>query len=291
MKRLVQCMQVVRALHASPLSAPEATALGLITGSNHRSDATKTLLHSSESSAHPAGLIGSETTKVQAKSAAIFCVAAAATQKIAAAAGVAAETDAGDSKGGSSGSLAELQSVTQAVHAATHASESVALRPKAGSSSASSATHDSRTQNSEACSGAQDSASSGSDKAPAVSLAQSSAADAELPSDIASQSVPLTNPHDQQGANKAHRQAMHSKQQSQKDSSQQQSGVRDLDLLSKLRAVVKPLNKALVVQIFGEEQLKLSCVPAVSISKYIQVRHWRNYCLFHIQWKRKQMNR
>ena len=268
-------MQVVTALHASPLSATEATALGLITGSNHRSDATKTVLHSAESSAHPASLIGSETTKVQAKS--------KATQKIAAAAGIAAETDAGDSEEASSGSLSELQSVTQAVHAATHASDSVALRPRTDSSSISSASQDSTARSSEAGgSGSQGSVSSGSDKARAVSLAQSSAADAELPSDIASQPVPLAHPSNQGDGSTAQSQAAQRRQQRQKDSSQSKSGLQDLDLLSKLRAVVKPLKSALVVQIFGEEQLKLSCVPAVSISKYIQVHHWQDFRVIHI---------
>ena len=56
-------MQVVRALHASPLSADEAAAAGLITAPSHRSTATRTLLHSRSSAANPATLIANQAVK------------------------------------------------------------------------------------------------------------------------------------------------------------------------------------------------------------------------------------
>lgn len=54
-------VQVVRALHASPLSAEEAAAAGLITAPAHRSTATQTLLHSKVSAANPAALVDKQT--------------------------------------------------------------------------------------------------------------------------------------------------------------------------------------------------------------------------------------
>ena len=187
-------LQVMKALNASPLSAPEAAALGLITGPSHRSDATKTLLHSPTSSAHPSSLVASDPT-VYTRS--------AAKQAMIKAAGVSAmlqKSDAQESSAGNSDAGLDLGSApgsaAQAVHSATHVSDSVALRPD----SSDSAPHNSVTQYSPAQgSAAQDLGSAdssvtdtcGTDKAPAVSLGQSSAADAEVPSAIASQPVQL----------------------------------------------------------------------------------------------------
>lgn len=55
--RGLQASDVCKALNASPLSADEAAAAGLITARGHRSAAMRTLLHSATSSADPATLM------------------------------------------------------------------------------------------------------------------------------------------------------------------------------------------------------------------------------------------
>lgn len=55
--RGLQASDVCKALNASPLSADEAAAAGLITARGHRSTAMRTLLHSATSSADPATLM------------------------------------------------------------------------------------------------------------------------------------------------------------------------------------------------------------------------------------------
>lgn len=47
-------MQVIQALHASPLSAEAAVAAGLITGMRHRTEAMQTILHNPQVGGHPA---------------------------------------------------------------------------------------------------------------------------------------------------------------------------------------------------------------------------------------------
>lgn len=55
--RGLEVSDVCKALHASPLSAHEAAAVGLITAPGHRSAAMRTLIHSAASSADPATLM------------------------------------------------------------------------------------------------------------------------------------------------------------------------------------------------------------------------------------------
>ena len=55
--RGLEASDVCKALNASPLSADEAAAAGLITAPGHRSAAMRTLLHSATSSADPASLM------------------------------------------------------------------------------------------------------------------------------------------------------------------------------------------------------------------------------------------
>ncbi len=139
------------ALNTSPLSAPEAAAAGLLTGVSHRSDALQTLLHSPKSAADPATLV---TTNQG------LLMGSAAAKKVGKAIGRAKAAR-------SESALNTPDSATQAVHSATHPSDSVALRPTAGF---------------------QDSASSAqnSSSAAALSPAQSPAADAELPAEMSS---------------------------------------------------------------------------------------------------------
>lgn len=195
--------QVMEALNTSPLSAPEAAAAGLLTGVNDRSEALQTLLHSPKSAADPATLVNTNQG---------LLVGSTAAKKIGKAIGKAKAAR-------SESALATPDSAVQAIHSATHLSDSLALRPSAE---------------------LQDSAlpaqkSSGA----ALSLAHSPAADAELPAEISSQP-------------------------------QQSCEEQNADLVRRIRAAAKPLNKAVVVQI-TPEALDLKCCPAVPISKYIQV--------------------
>lgn len=105
-------MQVIKALNASPLSAPEAAAAGLITGSSHRSTAIQTLLHSAQCAADPAGLVNT-SQKLLACSAAAKKIGLSILRARAASA---------DSATGTPDSVAE------AVHTATLPSDSVALK-------------------------------------------------------------------------------------------------------------------------------------------------------------------
>ncbi len=90
----------------------------------------------------------------------------------------------------------------------------------------------------------QDSASLAQNSSSAA-LAQNPAADAELPAD------------------------MSSKPTESSDQPQESREEQDADLVRRIRAAAKPLNKAVVVQI-TPEALDLKCCPAVPISKYIQ---------------------
>ncbi len=197
-------------LNTSPLSAPEAAAAGLLTGVSHRSDALQTLLHSPRSAADPATLVNTNQS---------LLVGSTAAKKIGQAIG---NTKAARSES----ALDTPDSAAQAVHSATHPSDSVALRPTADF---------------------QDSASSAqkSSSAAALSPAQSPAADAELPAEMSSKPAETSN-------------------QPQESCEEQNA-----DLVRRIQAAAKPLNKAVVVQI-TPEVLDLKCCPAVPISKYIQ---------------------
>ena len=197
----------MEALNTSPLSAPEAAAAGLLTGVSQRSDALQTLLHSPKSAAHPATLVTTNQS---------LLVGSTAAKKIGKA--------IGKNKAARSESALDTPDPTaQAVHSATHPSDSVALRPTAHF---------------------QDSASPAQNSSSAA-LAESPAADAKLPADISSK--PTEN----------------------SDQPQESREEQDADLVRRIRAAAKPLDKAVVVQI-TPEALDLKCCPAVPISKYIQ---------------------
>ena len=55
-------MQVLQALHASPLSAEAAVAAGLITGMRHRTEAMQTILHNPQVGGHPAASLSPNCT-------------------------------------------------------------------------------------------------------------------------------------------------------------------------------------------------------------------------------------
>ncbi len=78
-----------------------------------------------------------------------------------------------------------------------------------------------------------------------VALAQSPAADAELPADMSSKPAETSNQPQESGEEQ------------------------NADLVRRIQAAAKPLNKAVVVQI-TPEALDLKCCPAVPITKYIQ---------------------
>ena len=198
---------MTEALNTSPLSAPEAAAAGLLTGVSHRSDALQTLLHSPKSAADPVTLVTTNQT---------LLVGSTAAKKIG--------TSIGKLKAARSDStLDSPDSAAQAVHSATHPSNSVALRPTADFQDSAPPTQHSSS----------------------AALAQSPAADAELPAEISSKAADTSN-------------------------QPQESGLeQDADLVGRIRAAAKPLNKAVVVQI-TPEALDLKCCPAVPISKYIQ---------------------
>ena len=197
----------MEALNTSPLSAPEAAAAGLLTGVSQRSDALQTLLHCPKSAAHPAMLV---TTNQ------ILLVGSTAAKKIGKA--------IGKNKAARSESALDTPDPTaQAVHSATHPSDSVALRVTAHF---------------------QDSASPAQNSSSAA-LAERPAADAKLPADISSKPTESS------------------------DQPQESREEQDADLVRRIRAAAKPLDKAVVVQI-TPEALDLKCCPAVPISKYIQ---------------------
>lgn len=62
--RGLKAKDVCKALHASPLSADEAAAAGLITATGHRSTAMHTLLHSPTSDADPATLVKTQVAEM-----------------------------------------------------------------------------------------------------------------------------------------------------------------------------------------------------------------------------------
>lgn len=189
-------MQVVKALNSSPLSAPEAAAAGLITGSSHRSTAIQTLLHSAQCAADPAALINT-SQKLLAGSAAAKKIGVSIMKARAASA---------DSATGTPDSVAE------AVHTATHLSDSVALKPTARA--AATATCDSGSTT-------------------AVSLSDSSV-------QLAQPAENNTQDHTQDNM------VLHTSEQ--QESSQEDNA----DLVRRIQAADKPLKRAVVVQITPE---------------------------------------
>ena len=203
-------MQVVRALHASPLSAEEAAAAGLITAPAHRSIATHTLLHSETSAANPAALLDKQTQNLTDANLASKVLSAA---------------DESDSKQRTATSSGPVERVVQLA-----------------------------TEQQSSAKGAH------------ASLAQSSAANDELPSDIVMDPAQLADSPQQPGTADAD-----TKQQTDEPSKWEGSAtVGRSSLLEHLQAADKPLHKTLVVQI-SPDKLKAKLCPAVSMSKYIQV--------------------
>lgn len=183
----------------------------------------QTLLHSSMSAANPATLIGTDQE---------LCSESEAAKKV----GVAILHGMAP-KLGSAHTASDSDSVAQALHSAMLVSDTVALKlsPEAQSSG----------------------------RTPAVSLAQISAADAELPSDISSKPVQPADPALSKSSS-----MLNSKQLGQ-----QSSAEGNADLVHQIQAAPKPLKNTLVVQIDPKALVLKSC-PAVPISKYIQVFLW-----------------
>ncbi len=231
-------------MNTSPLSAPEAAAAGLITGINHRSHAIQTLLHSAKSAEDPATLVDSQQK---------LLVGTESARKI----GMAIVKAKAPSQPKSAAQ--DSDSAAQAVHSATHVSDSVVLKPEG---------HSSAVKLSSAAEGSgssiQDSSTIG-----AALLAQSSAADAELPSNISSKPIQLATPSGQETV-QVSANAQLARRVDAGSSEEHFPEEANSDLVRRIQGAAKPMKKALVVQI-TPEALDLKCCPAVPMSKYIQV--------------------
>ena len=222
---------VCKALNASPLSADEAAAAGLITAPGHRSTATQTILHSATSAADPATLVSKQVTELSEP----------AESKLKAA------------------ELLELKAGQEAVSAAKPRESPHMPAPDSAAAAqpSSKSTHMPGTTQLVLHSAAEQ---QDSVQVPAVSHTESSGVD------TCSKPLELADPKEQgSGASSA------SKQQTlQRNLRQGTAQHVDMNKVQRIQAISKPLNRAMVVQVSPDE-LQMKCCLTVPIGKYIQV--------------------
>ena len=225
---------VCKALNASPLSADEAAAAGLITAPGHRSTATQTLLHSATSAADPVTLVGKQVAELSS-------------------------IEPAESKL-KAGELSDLKAGQEAVSAASprEAPQMPALdsagqppiRSMHTPGTAQLVLHSALEQ--------QDSV-----HLPAVSLTENSGSDAcSKPLELAD-----ADPKEQgSGASSA---SEH--QTLQRDLTDTGHGQHvGMNKVQRIQAIKKPLNRAMVVQV-TPDKLQMKCCLTVPIEKYVQV--------------------
>lgn len=232
---------VCKALNASPLSADEAAAAGLITAPGHRSTATQTLLHSTTSAADPATLVSKQVAELSNIEPAESKLKAAELSEL-----KAGQEAVSAAKSGESPQMPALDS------AAAAQPSSISIHTKG---TAQLVLHSAAEQ--------QDCV-----QVPAVSLTESSGVD------TCSKLLELADPKEQsKGASSA------SKQQTLQCNLKQGTAQHvDTNKVQRIQATRKPLNRAMVVQV-SPDKLQMKCCLTVPIGKYIQV--YTDRCALH----------
>ena len=222
---------VCKALNASPLSADEAAAAGLITAPGHRSTATQTLLHSATSAADPATLVGKQVAELsniepaesKLKAAEVSELKAGQEAVSAAQPHESPEMPAPDSAGQLSSTSFHTPGAAQLVlHSVVEQQMSMQLPGDSPTGSSGGA--------------------------------------------VRSRPLQFAHPKEQvSGASSASEHQMLQRKLG-KDPAQHV----DMDKVQRIQAVRKPLNRAMVVQV-SPDKLQMKCCLTVPIAKYIQV--------------------